>query len=217
MDAFTATLAALLVGLPAFYRDVETPEEREMRMVTVVAPALVDVASEATCSGAYATVECKKLWPGTKLDLVLMLVTKGWWESRFAVHVQAGKCGPRECDAYKDHYTKKIVHRAASYFQVQATGLVPMKEWRTLTGLDYEPTRRAAWAAAKVASASRNRCARSPGSWEFVTVSAYASGRSCSWRGAHQRVRWFGLTKARFQTLLLEAEKAPEGRPAKET
>lgn len=212
MDAFTAALATILIGLPAFYSDAEEPSARETRMSTVVAPALVDVASEATCSDAYATPECKKLWPGTKTDLAMMLLTKGFWESRFALHVQAGKCGPRECDAYKDHRTNRIIHRSASYFQVQATGLVPVTEWRTLTGLDYDATRRAAWAAAKVASASRNRCARAAGSWEFVTVSAYASGKRCSWRGAHRRVAWFTRMKAKFQ-----AEKAAKAQATNET
>lgn len=215
MDTFLAALIALLTTLPSYYQDKEEPAERTERL-TVIAKAIADVAAEATCSGAYATESCSRLWPGTEQDLVIFLVTKGFWESRFAKHVQAGKCGPRECDAYKDYYTGKIVHRSASYFQVQSNGLVPTKEWRTLTGLDYAPTRRAAWAAAKVASAGRKRCASSGASWEFTTMSAYASGYTCSWHGAYRRVKFYTKLKAKFRDLRDQAEK-PDERPALKT
>lgn len=215
MDVFVVALATLLTGLPAYYTDHETPEVRSARMTTVVAPAIDDVASEATCSGPYSAEKCQRLWPGSKKDLALLLVTKGFWESRFAVHVQAGKCGPRECDAYKDRRTGRIVHRAAGYFQVQANGLVPPKEWSTLTGLDYAATRRGAWAAAKVASAARKRCSRAAASWEMVTISAYARGNTCYWGGAFVRVKFLNKMRGQFKLIRerLAVEPAEE-RPA---
>jgi len=208
---FVAALVALLVSLPAYYQDKETSAERAARM-QVVAVAIADAAQTATCSGRYEATSCKAIWPGSDQELALLLVTKGWWESRFAKHVQAGQCGPRECDAYRDR-AGKIVHRSASYWQVQASSLLPPAQWRKTVGLDLAATRRAAWAAARIASGARGRCTAIGGSWEYGTISAYASGYTCAWRGAPRRVAFLRRLRVQFGRILSQQAV----RPAKAT
>lgn len=195
----TATIAAILLSLTPFYKDARTeePDERSARML-VVAQAINDAANRAACTGAYATEECSKIWHRGPRQLAGLLITQGYWESRFALHVQQGRCGPTECDAEKLR-DGRIVHRARSYWQIQATGLVPGSEWRTLNGTDLEATSRAAWAAAKVLSAAERRCGRRAANWAVGTVSGYAGGISCSWSGAGRRVAFFNRLDERLR------------------
>jgi hypothetical protein len=130
-------------------------------------------------------------WPYPAEELAALLVMEGWYESKFVWRVHAGKCRLKlgECDVAIDS-RGRLFAKAAGTWQVQASQLVPFREWRTLTGTDQASTDRAAWAAAKILSASRKRCGRG-NYWPEATISLYATGRSCRWRGAPQRARTF--------------------------
>lgn len=190
----------VLLSLPASYLDGELPEERTDRM-EVVAQAVHDASARATCTGRFADyVDCKPVWPGTRKDLVLMLITKAWWESRLARNVHEGKCRRHECDATLINGV--VIHRARTIWQMQKTGLVQKDEWDTMVGTDFEATRTAAWVAARILSMGKRKCG-SP----FGTLSFYGRSR-CNWSGAYNRVRLFRkLRKKTLEQLTIEAEK----------
>jgi len=198
----TAPLTVLLLSLTPFHKDAkhENPEERAERM-SIIARAIDDAADRATCAGEYATEGCAKIWPHSKKHLATMLVTLGYWESRFALHVQQGKCGPTECDAVKLR-DGTIYHRARSYWQIQATGLVARNDWSGMIGTDLIPTARASWTAAKVVSAAARRCAKRAPSWEMGAISGYAGGIGCTWRKAGPRVRFKHMLDGKLAKLL---------------
>lgn len=180
-----AVLAAALLALPAAWyppgREPETEAQRVARY-GVIADAIDHASRRATaCEGAG----CAPLWPWPRDELVAVLAAQGWWETRYAHHVHAGRCRRHECD------TRNGRARAVSPWQIQMTALVPRAEWSTLTGTGFEPTERAAYAAAKVLASSRARCAKSE-AWAAPTIAMYATGARCRWRGARVRAATVG-------------------------
>lgn len=187
----------VLLSLPPKYGDGETVDQRVRRM-QVAASAVDAVTERATCSGLYKTESCKRLWIGSKKDLALLLITKAWWESRFARNVHEGNCAKWECDATKLR-NGQIVHRARSVWQLQKTGLMTDAEWKEMEGAGYHATRTAAWAAARVLSRGRNRCGSNYGALSF-----YARN-TCEWQGAHLRIVYFQKLKKKSDDALRSA------------
>jgi hypothetical protein len=165
-------LLALLLSLPAYYRDVETPEQRLERMTTVAQS--IDAATyEATCTGPFQGADwCTNVWSGPRAELAALLVTVGYHESTFARHVGEGHCAKHECDH----------GRARHYWQTQVNPWVPRANWEQLEGLGFVPTTMAAGAAASVLGEGLRRC-RSPEG----AVSFYARS-SCRWAGTERRM-----------------------------
>jgi hypothetical protein len=160
---------AILLSLPPAYADNETTEQRDDRMFTI-ASAIDEVSDRATCQGFYDEDGCLPIWSGTKRQLDALLVTKGWWESRFSLRVHAGKCRPDECD----------FGRARSPWQLQRTAYSE-PEWSTMVGVGLRPTRQAAWSAAKVLSEGMRRCKSPHGALAWYGV------QRCQWSGAKNR------------------------------
>jgi hypothetical protein len=138
--------------------------------MSTIGRAVVEVVMRARCAGAYAVPAyavpaCKPIWFGGEKELAALLITKGWWESRFAKNVHEGKCDSNECDAVKLR-DGGVVHRARSPWQLQRTAYSD-PEWPTMVGTSFEATRDAAWAAAKVLAEGQRRCksARGALSW----------------------------------------------------
>jgi hypothetical protein len=180
-----AAILALLLSYAPWHEDAkrEAPGDRAARMA-VLADGIHEATVRATCQGLEP---CTPIWPGPATELAAALARIGWFESRYASHVHAGRCRRYECDATKLK-NGRIIFRATSTWQLQSSRLVPMAEWRTLAGTAQEPTSRAAWAAARVLAASYTRCAM-PGQDGLVgAVSLYATGRTCRWPRAAQRV-----------------------------
>lgn len=201
LDAFAVVIFSVLVGFQPHHLDAnETPFERAQRMA-VAALAVSSVSAEATCQGDWAHADwCKPIWPGSRRELAALLVMKARMESGLARRIQEGDCRGMECDAYRD--ARGTLHyRAHGYWQLQESAMVPRREWRAAIGLDAESVRTGAWAAAKVLSASRKRCARwSPEvPWDVATVSGYASGNTCVWSGAPPRVAVYRSIFARMR------------------
>ena len=176
MELFKWALLALNTLPPAYVDKHEVG--REARMGTI-AGAVTEVAERASCSGAYAGTGCVRIWNGTSQELVALLLTKGWWESRVAKHVHEGRCKPDECDAIV--FKGVVVQRARSPWQRQRTAY-SAPEWNTMVGTSYVATRAAAWAATKVLVEGRRRC----GGTSFGTLSWYGRQR-CVWDGALNR------------------------------
>jgi hypothetical protein len=181
----------LLLSLSPAYVDNESWEERTARM-TVIAKAIDNAGDWATCSGKYVATEersCKVQWSGTKKQLALFLVTKGWWESRFAKNVHEGKCKPYECDPHKDK-KGNITHRARTSWQMQFTSFVRDNEWKEMVGVDQRATNIAAYVAARILSRARDRCKT-----DYGTMSGYAGNMGCTWEGVKNRVAFLSKLK----------------------
>lgn len=164
-------LAVLLDFVPNHERE---PDLHRVARFRVVANAVYAASLRATCTDSDPG--CVRIWPGSVRSLEAMLLTLGWYESGFTQRIHAGRCRKGECDG----------GRATSLWQLQASGKLPLPEWRELAGTSEEATERAAWAAARALSVARASCP-SAGGWERGTIARYATGRSCSWSGAEMR------------------------------
>jgi hypothetical protein len=136
MTMFEAILS-MLVAMQPFHKDKEVPEERSVRMA-VIASSITQATEEATCTGTFATPDCKPKFKGKPDELAMGLFTIAKFETRFAKHVHEDKCKPWECD----------VGRAKGLFQVHVSKTVPRDVWEQLGGTSPEATLQSARAAA---------------------------------------------------------------------
>jgi hypothetical protein len=197
---FIKYITMILLSLEPSYSDKETWEERSARM-EIVAEAIEDASSKATCEEEYNTPDCKKTWIKDRRSLALLLITKGFWESRFAKNVHEGKCRPDECDAYTTGSYRR--HRARSPWQVQRTGLVSKEEYNEMSSSTLESTKMSANVAARYLIMGMNNCKTISGS-----MSIYGGAKSCTWSGVKPRVDFYNRLSARteedFQKLIAE-------------
>jgi hypothetical protein len=177
-----AILSALL-GLPGLPPGNEALEAWNQR-ARVIAQAIDSATLQATCSGPYRDADwCEPVWRGDRATLAAILIVQGYYESRFAERVQAGRCRRDECDAIRLP-GGRVFHRARSYWQLHASKLLPWREWHAIAGVEFVPTADAAYAAARVLGLGRARCETVEG-----TLAMFATGRSCRWRRAAERAR----------------------------
>jgi hypothetical protein len=175
-----AILGALL-ALPGLPLRGETEEAWHAR-AQVIARAIDSATLHATCTGPYQEADgCVPVWRRDPSQLAAILIVQGYFESRFAAHVQAGLCRRNECDAVSLP-GGRVFHRARSYWQLHASPLVPWPEWRTLAGVELIPTTDAAYAAARVVGYGYSRCDSVDGA-----IAIFATGRSCRWSRVSRR------------------------------
>jgi hypothetical protein len=160
-------LLSIALSLPApWYRpghNPETVDEYRTRMEAVSQA----IALEAEAAEGWR-------WDATSLAAATLVT---WYaESRFAleVHNGSGKSRFGEDEG-----------RARCFGQLHATGLVPRAEWRQLTGVDLEATRRCARATMRVLTSTANRCGmkeKRPNDMDAVArmIAAYMSGKGCA-------------------------------------
>lgn len=178
-------ILALLLSLPAYHADHESPDARLARM-TVVAQAIQSAVDESTCTGPFEHSDwCKVLWPGDKRALAALLVTIGWHESSFALHVGANQCGPHECDG----------REARHYWQGHVNPWVSPDTWEQMAGIEPVPTTIAAEAATRVLAAGVKRCGTEPDR----LISWYANHR-CRWPGAERRMTLYRRSRDALRT-----------------
>lgn len=180
---FIQFLFAILMLLPPAYGDNESWSERKARMMTV-ATAIDTVSSWAICEGRFNKPACKRTWPGTKKQLAMILITKGFWESRFALNVHEGKCRKWECDPTK--IDGRIVHKARGVFQTQKTGYVQPGEWEIIEGTSLKSTVVAATVATRALSGGYHRCGD-----VFGAISIYSGIGSCRWSNGRNRLAFY--------------------------
>lgn len=197
--SFVQFLLLVLMSLKPYYTDKETWEERQARMA-IVAAAIDDASSKLTCEDKYKNEDCKREFAGSKRQIALMLVTKGWWESRFAKHVHENQCGPDECDAVKKNGV--VFHRARSPWQIQRTGLLVPGEWTSMKGPVETSTVVSAGVAGRILSYGFKRCGTVDGSF-----GAYAGG-GCGWSGALNRGAFFRRLSAKTEATFKKDQEA---------
>lgn len=173
----------ILLSLEPSYGDNESWQDRSARM-EIVATAIDDASSRATCSDKYDTSDCKKIWPRDKKSLALLLVTKGFWESKFAKNVHEGKCRKYECDSFT--VNGNLRHRARSPWQIQKTGLVTDAEYAKMNESNLESTTMSANVASRYLSNGMKVCNTIQG-----TIAIYGGVSSCTWQGAAPREAFY--------------------------
>lgn len=177
----------VLLSLQPSHGDGETWNERKARMSNV-AHAIDTASAWSTCTGKFKVKKCVRKWPESQKQLAMLLVTKGWWESRFARNVHEGKCKSYECDATK-LANGMIYHRARTPWQLQKTSFVRGNEWKNMVGTDERSTGIAAVVASRALSSGYNRCGTITGA-----ISSYAGTGGCRWSKAGNRALfWQGL------------------------
>lgn len=155
LDQATALAAALTALLPAPVREERAPFVRDL------AVAIVAASQEASCSGPWKDVECRRTWAGSTEDLEAMVGTLGFWETAFLPRIQNGACkkwGPRRQDVECDGLVVidgRRVFKAATAFQVQG---LTLDERRESTGLAPMQLFEASRHAARVVSGHWSRC-----------------------------------------------------------
>lgn len=194
---FIQYITLILLSLEPFYGDKEPWDVRTERM-TLIAEAIDDASSKATCEDAYAVDSCKKIWNGSKKDLALLLVTKGFWESRFAKHVHEGKCHPKECDAVL--VRGKVYHKARSIWQIQKVpSLVSNQEYKMMNSSTLEGTKVSANVATRFLSLGLNTCHNIKGA-----IAMYG-GAGCNWTGANNRFVFFNNISSKSEQQFKES------------
>lgn len=174
------TVLLLLLSFKPWYQDIDEPKEARIERFDVVARAQVEVGAQLTCSGAFESEGCARAFPGTQGELIALLMTAGWWESRYNRRIHAGECASDECDG----------GASRSVYQVQNNGTYPEELWENSVGLDYESTLNATRAAALSFSAAWRVCHKKHGTkgvW-----AAYGRGHcTASFPGQISRNRWY--------------------------
>jgi len=181
--SFFEYIVTVLLSLQPAYADEETWAQRTDRMRTIAA-AIDDASSKATCEDRYNTPDCKKTWSKSKKSLALLLITKGFWESKFAKNVHEGKCRPYECDAYTVNGNR--LHRARSPWQVQRTGLVSKEEYAEMNSSSLTSTTMSANVAARYLVLGMNSCKTIQGA-----IAIYGGAKTCTWKGAQVREAFY--------------------------
>lgn len=186
MNPLAAALLAAALHLPGAGADATD----RAGWLSRVALATGDAAHRATCSGPWAAADetvCEPIWPDKDpVPLAALILAEGYEESRLLERIQAGRCGPDECDAAKAR-NGQVFHLARSLWQIQASGPVTRADWWGLVGTDDRALGDAAWTAARVLTSSRGRCAPAKGRYLEPTIAAYATGYACGWAPARKR------------------------------
>lgn len=206
---FIKYITAILLSLDPSHSDNETWDERAARM-EIIATAIDDASSKVTCSEQYNTPTCEKTWPLDKKSIALLLVTKGYWESRFAKNVHEGKCRSYECDAYK--VNGGIRHRARSSWQIQRTSLVSVEEYNTMNSSSIESTTTAANVAARYLTIGMKSCKTIKGA-----MSIYGGGKVCDWPGAAPREAFYKRLRSMSEDQIFAAIDARKMKHAAKT
>ena len=180
---FIKYITAILLSFEPSYSDKETWDERSARM-EVIATAIDDASSKATCSDKYVAPDCEKTWPQSKKSIALLLVTKGFWESRFAKNVHEGKCRKFECDAYTVNGNR--LHKARSPWQIQRTGLVSKEEYAKMNSSSLENTTLSANVAVRYLALGMKSCKTIRGA-----MSIYGGAKVCDWSGVAPREAFY--------------------------
>ena len=178
-DERPAAIASILETYEPWWQDLkEEPVARKARLL-LLATAQVEAVDHMTCAGKWEGTDCVKKFDADPLELYALLLTAGWWETRYNSRIHAGNCGEDECDG----------GRARGVYQVHLNGTYPEEIWYHAEGDDFDSTLNATEAAAYSLSSAWKACKKRAGTkgvW-----AAYGRG-ACyrSYPGMVSRHRW---------------------------
>ncbi len=208
----TERVYLVLAAQPRHVTDIEEPAVDRAVRLREVATSVSAAVQHATCAGAWAPpYECRRVWPGSQLELAAAVLAVGQHESHYASLVGADQCSAmpagQRCDRGK----------ARSYWQLWAQAAPAL---HALPLGDPDATRVAAWAAARQLASAARFCSE-PGAWDWAAAFGRYGGRGCGWSGrAHvgraraetQRRLLAALQRARLPdvpTVVAEADRTP--------
>lgn len=186
--------------------DTETYQEREVRQ-HIIAQAIGHAAYRATCKGEYNTPDCSPI-SNDEMSHAAILITIGYWESRFAKHIHEDKCQsgwtkgtnkfkPGECDEKaivdKQGNILNSIFLARTMWQLHKDKNIA-EEWDKMSGTSIEATKNAAWAASK-------KWAACPTASVKTTVMCYAGTLNPKWKGLMPRVNFYNWNLALIRKL----------------
>ncbi len=179
-------LLVILLSLPAAHSDTETRVQREARMA-VVATAIADASLRATCEEDWTDSEiCERIWPRSRNELAYLLLTIGFWESRYAWNIHAVKCKPWECDPSRT-LDGRLYHKARSVWQLQWVRDTTRSQWLAIGGVEQVPTTEAAWLASRRLARGYRSCNTIRGA-----IGVYSGSRhQCAWPEAYKRYGFY--------------------------
>lgn len=209
IDPLAAALAVVLARLPGPYAPPDKAEmaaEERAAFIVVLSEGAVAAAREATCTGPWAELECRRRWPGPADELVSLTSALGYWESRLDARIQSGHCevwGPSpsqiECDGilYRSGVrppgmpglSKRtkwglVVFRSSTLFQLQGLSDDRLQNVVGLAPMNvYEASR----SAIAILSGARSTCRER--NWATCVVSSFAG--TMSFKQAPARVATF--------------------------
>ena len=178
--------------------DTESRPDRESRM-HVVASSINNATLRASCSGVFASPECKPIFASRQL-LAALLLGKGHFESDFAQYVHEGRCtdGPvgARCDSDRNG-----VPRAHGPWQQWRLSVFPSSDWDQMNASTPEATELSAWHAAKLLAGSKSMCKDHFGGDEIQAAIAGFSG-SCTMGMSSKKVAYQAATVRKILALL---------------
>jgi hypothetical protein len=154
------TILAVLLSLPAWHGDVETPAERRARLTTVATAIATAARGDRQVAAA--------------------LVVQGNFETHYARHVHEGRCGQHpksrvgECDRGE----------SVGLWQARRGSWLPQERWESFKGADLDSTTKAAQYAARALRGGLYACGRLSGP---EAAFARAATSRCTWEGAARR------------------------------
>ena len=186
----TLKVKILATIIHLFVLDISKTTERDPRELCDAAPRL-EIVSESVVSGAESTLCSTKkdnmCWRESIDKLAFSMTVMAWKESKFLKRIHASKCWTNECDPVfkRDRHGRKYLayHRARTLWQLHKTIYISSRDWKEMVGTNLPATTVAATNASRAFSWAKNRCKTDRGAF-----SLYATGRTCNWSGADDRV-----------------------------
>lgn len=171
-------LLDVIENRPRWWEDAkEDPEERKARL-SILSQEII-----AASSGA-------KGFSGSEAELVALITTAGFWESRYNSRIHKGNCRPTECDK----------GRSRSPFQLKPRkfgGVVPNSLWERIAGAGRDSDRAATQGAALAFTAAWKACKHRQG--VRGVFGAYGRGRCSSQYQVIRRERTFRKILAEYR------------------
>jgi len=157
-------ILALLLAYPRHAEDAAEPALARVGRLADHADSIALVSLAATCQGPWRDTECRRRWRGSPVSLAALLARTAYEETGLSARIHRGECRPGECDG----------------------GAARGPLWERIDA-SPEGTLAGAWAATLIYSGAAWYC-RDSEDWRAGAVSAYATGSSCAWSGAPDRV-----------------------------
>lgn len=198
--SIAVVLSQLLVPL------IDRNEVNRNDRLTSIAIAESRAADRATCSGDYRVKDCKRI-ASDRVEVAAILTEWADAETALRSNVHAGNCLSYQCDPQEmwDGHKIAVQHKARGLWQLHRLAAWSNELWNMMHGTTQQATDAAAWEAIKRFQSARGQCG---GTIEggFANV---ATGKSCTWKGAHERA--VKTEKVRLRLLKLMKNEEPEG------
>lgn len=208
----TEVILGVLLSLAVHVTDRDEPIGDRTDRLRRVAVAIDSASLELTCEGIHKLSSCRRVWGGSRQQIVAAIIAIGKHESWFSGYVQAGQCqlGPRgsRCDP------RSGTPMARGPWQIWR---VTDPELWTLPAGSPDALRRGALRTGQLWAGGYGRCYRRGRNALLGAFSAHAGTGSCARPSARVRAgtyRWVLSALERARIRPQDAPAAPADRVA---